>query len=301
MIHPTPVALFCYARPEHTRRTLHALAANELAGTTDVYAFADGPRSERDAQAVAATREVLRDARGFRSLEIIERETNLGLAKNISDGVGRTIALDGTCIVVEDDIVTARSFLRYMNMALAKYRDEPEVWHIAGWNYPIDPAGLPEAFFWRAMNCWGWATWEDRWAHFGRDTAAIGSAITSEQTRYVNLDGATDFFSQFEDNARGRTETWAIFWYLTIAMRKGLCLNPTVSLVENIGLDGSGEHCGLEEAAGPFDYNREIPALPTQIEEHQEALGRIQRHLRLPLHRRAAKALKRSIRNFVHP
>jgi len=56
-----------------------------------------------------------------------------------------------------------------MNEALEFYKDEPKVWHISGWNYPIDPEGLPDTFLWRAMNCWGWATWADRWQYFQRE------------------------------------------------------------------------------------------------------------------------------------
>ena len=41
---PAPVILFVYARPDHTERTLDALAANRLAAETDVHIFADAPR-----------------------------------------------------------------------------------------------------------------------------------------------------------------------------------------------------------------------------------------------------------------
>lgn len=34
-----PVILFTYNRPEHTKRTIEALAANELAAETDLYVF----------------------------------------------------------------------------------------------------------------------------------------------------------------------------------------------------------------------------------------------------------------------
>ena len=51
------------------------------------------------------------------------------------------------------------------------------------------------------------------------------------------------FWSQIEANLRGTLNTWAIFWYATIYEHSGLCLNPVISFVDNIGLDGSGENC----------------------------------------------------------
>jgi hypothetical protein len=42
---PAPVALFVYNRPDHTARTLEALAANGLAADTDATIFCDGAKS----------------------------------------------------------------------------------------------------------------------------------------------------------------------------------------------------------------------------------------------------------------
>jgi len=72
----------------------------------------------------------------------------------------------GKIIVLEDDLLTSPYFLKFMNEALEYYKNEKKVWHISGWNYPINNEGLDDVFFWRTMNCWGWATWADRWQYF---------------------------------------------------------------------------------------------------------------------------------------
>ena len=195
-----PVALFTYARPEHTRRTLEALAAADGATETDVFVYADGARGPQDADRVEATREVARKATGFRSLTLIGRDRNFGLAANIIGGVTDMFEQHDRLIVLEDDIVPARGFLDYMNVALCRYGDEKRVWHISGWNYPVDPEGLPPFFFWRTMNCWGWATWADRWAMFRKEPDRLLAEWSSERRREFNLDGAHDFFAQVEDN-----------------------------------------------------------------------------------------------------
>lgn len=51
-------------------------------------------------------------------------------------------------------------------------------------------------------------------------------------------------YQQLIDNHDGKVKTWAVFWYATIYFNKGLCLHPKASLIENIGFDGSGTHCG---------------------------------------------------------
>ena len=274
---PAPVVLAAYARPDHVRRTLEALAANHGAADTDVFVYCDGARGEQDREAVLATRTVIGNAAGFRSISIVERETNIGLAQNIILAVTEIVVDRGQVIVLEDDIVTSPGFLQFMNQALDQFRDRPEVWHISGWNYPIETSGLDDAFFLRVMNCWGWATWSDRWQHFQRAPEALVKAFSPSQRRAFNLDGAHDFFAQIESNVIGTKVTWAIFWYAAIFLRGGLCLNPARSLVQNIGFDGTGENCGIAPIAQSSMAGSDQLSLPHDIEESALAVQRIQK------------------------
>ncbi|MBW3107407.1 glycosyltransferase [Providencia rettgeri] len=239
-----PVVLFVYGRPVHTKRTIDALLLNPEASSTDLIIYSDGAKNNKHIDAVNQVREIIKTTSGFKSITLIEREKNYGLAQNIIDGVTKTIKEYGKIIVLEDDIVTSPSFLNFMNTALEKYKLSPEVWHISGWNYPLKTDDLPETFFWRTMNCWGWATWQDRWKHFEKKPKDIKENWDSETICKFNLDGSHNFFSQIEENITGKLDTWAIFWYATIYTHNGLCLNPTKSYVANIGNDGSGENCG---------------------------------------------------------
>ena len=296
-----PVALFTYARPEHTRRTLEALAAADGATETDVFVYADGARGPQDADRVEATREVARKATGFRSLTLIGRDSNVGVAANIVSGISNMFEEHDGVIVVEDDILVARGFLDYMNVALCRYRNEKRVWHISGWNYPIEPTGLPQFFFWRVMNCWGWATWSDRWNCFSNDPDPL-HRWPRPKVRSFNIDGYHDFFAQIADHECGLTDAWDIYWYATIFENDGLCLQPTRSFVQNIGLDGSGEHCGRGSEAQidlkmPFDGVLRLPP----VEINAEAVDRIKQHLWRPWYRRLLLRRRlRRVRQFWH-
>jgi hypothetical protein len=275
-----PVALFCYARPDHTRRTLDALARNTMAGQTDLIVFQDGLRSDTDRTAHAQVTPIVERTRGFRSLRIVRRPRNLGLADNIADGVTQAVSEYGRVIVMEDDLVTAPGFLAFLNAGLERYAQDERVWHISGWSYPIAPDGLGDCYFQRVMNCWGWATWADRWSFFSRDPAAAAARFDKDAQRRFNLDDAHDFHAQIRQNLNGSRRTWAIFWYETIFRHHGLCLNPAQSLVLNIGHDGSGENCGdtIDQAAPPdkiADWQ-----FPDLVAENPLALGRMRALLR---------------------
>ncbi len=273
-----PVALFVYARPDHTRRTLDALANNHGAADTDLTIFCDGARSDEDGKRVDAVASVVDQAKGFRSIRVVRRDHNMGLADNIISGVTEIVNQYGHVIVLEDDIETAPGFLDFMRAALDRYRDDSSVWHVSAWLYNIDRSGLPDYFLWPVMNCWGWATWADRWSHFDRDPERISRDWDASKRHRFNFNGAYNFYRQIIHNQEGRIRTWAVFWYATIFENGGLCLTATKPFVRNIGLDGSGEHGGIEPAQN-LDMDREFEGLPDDIGPSPEAMGRLSRKL----------------------
>ena len=239
-----PIVLFVYNRLDHTKQTIEALQKNELAKESELFIYSDAVKDENAVQSVDEVRKYIKTVDGFKKVTIIEREKNWGLANSIIDGVTKIVNEYGKIIVLEDDLVTSPYFLKFMNEALEFYKDEKKVWHISGWNYPIEIDGEEDVFFWRVMNCWGWATWSDRWQYFEKDVSKTIKKFSFKEVYQFNLDGYENFWAQVKDNRKGIIDTWAIFWYVTIFKNNGLCLNPLVSFVRNIGRDGSGTHCG---------------------------------------------------------
>ena len=239
-----PIVLFVYNRPGHTEQTVTALLKNELAYASDLIVYSDGPKNEAAFPKVEEVRSFIKDIRGFKSVSIIEREKNWGLADNIIDGVTTVVNKYGRVIVLEDDIVTSPFFLRFMNDALEFYENEEKVWHISGYMFPIDKTGLNSTFFTKGMFCWGWATWERAWKHYKRDPEKLPSQFSKEMIKDFNYDGTNAFFNQVLLNKSEKIRTWAIFWYAAIYCYNALCLCPRDSFVKNIGHDGSGVHCG---------------------------------------------------------
>lgn len=274
-----PVALFAYARPEHTRKTVEALAANDLAAETDLIVYSDAARGLVDESAVRAVRDYLKTIDGFRSVTVHERERNFGLADSIVDGVTATVNNCGKVIVVEDDLVTSPCFLRYMNDGLRIYENEERVMHVAAHMFDIDPDGLPEAFFLRQSSCWGWGTWARAWQYFHRDSADIVALFGVEDIRRFNLDGSLDYWSQLLANHKGRLKTWAVYWYACVFAQGGLCLHPRSSLVDNIGHDGSGTNCGADSSQQFPVCTFPITQFPEGVSENTAAMERYQGYL----------------------
>jgi hypothetical protein len=289
-----PVCLFVYNRPRHTSETLKHLLRNELADQSDLIVFSDGPRRDEDKPAVAEVRALVSSLDGFHSVSLIERENNLGLADSITSGVSEVCERYGRVIVLEDDLETSPAFLQFMNAALDFYQDNAAVWHISGWNYPMEDLDIPGAFFTRMMNCWGWATWADRWRNFEKNPEKLIQEMGRQEIHRFNMENRCKLWPFVLANQSGKLNTWAIFWYSTIFTDQGLCLNPKNSFVRNIGMDNTGMHC-----TSPMPQSIELSrnadiGFPVEITENERALnaiGNYYRYLRLKGVLRRVKSL----------
>lgn len=239
-----PIVLFVYNRPWHLRQTVESLNKNELAESSELFIFSDGPKSEKGRKKIFEVREYCKTITGFKSVTLIEREWNLGLGNSIITGVTEIINKYGRIIVLEDDIISSPFFLKFMNDALEIYKDIPKVMHISGYMFPVN-GELPETFFYRATSCWGWATWKRAWNRFELDADKLLKSIKNKRLQHeFDIKGSMKYFDMLRDNANGKIDIWAIRWYASVFLEDGLCLHPGESLVNNCGHDGSGIHCG---------------------------------------------------------
>lgn len=255
-----PIVLFVYDRLEHTKQTVEALKKNQLASESILFIYSDAEKDESNTRNVNQVREYIKTINGFKKVIIKKREVNWGLADSIIDGVTKIVKEYDKIIVLEDDMVTSPYFLKFMNEALSFYEHEKKVWHITGWNYPINTDGLSDVFLWRFMICWGWATWSDRWKYFEKDVDKTIRDFSKKEIEYLNLDNHDNAWLQVLANKKQKINTWAIFWYATICKQQGLCLNPSRPLILNIGFDGTGQHCNEEShfSTKPANTNKFI-------------------------------------------
>lgn len=238
-----PVVLFVYGRLDHTERTVRALLLNELAVDTDLIVYSDGARNAQDVGAVEEVRSYVRSLSGFKSVTLKCRSKNFGLAKNIIEGVTETFLEHERLIILEDDLVTAPTFLRYMNDALTLYAQDERVVSVHGYIYPVK-ATLPDVFFLLGADCWGWATWRRGWQVFNGDGQALLAELERKKLSHAfDFDGSYPYTQMLKDQVAGKNSSWAIRWYASAFLAEKLTMYPARSLVRNIGNDNSGTHC----------------------------------------------------------
>lgn len=275
-----PIALFVYNRPEHTRRTIKFLQQNLLANDSRLFIFSDAAKTALDENEVNQVREIIKYIEGFKSVKIITRKQNMGLANSIIDGVTYLVNEYGSVIVFEDDLISSPYTLDYFNKALYKYKTEESVMHISAYMYPLKNANeMPQTFFYRVAHSWGWATWKRAWDNFNPDIDNLIQQFDRNKIHEFSIQRKMNFWKQINEFKAGKNNSWAIRWYASMFLKGGLSLNPSKSLINNIGHDGSGIHSNKEDIYNVSVNEKTIEYFPDVIAENPVAYEKVKNFL----------------------
>ena len=229
-IAPIPIILFAYARPDHLRETLNCLRENRV---PLIYAFSDGPRTTDKISLVNQVRDMLR-AIDWCEVILVEREINLGLGTSILSGVTKVLDKHKAAIIFEDDLICVPGTYNYLCAALNQYQDDDRVMSVTGWTHPlITPRSVTDLpYFDGRAECWVWGTWARTWNGMEVDAKTL-----MEKCR----DHGIDIYRYGVDlvnmaNVELRQNIWAVRLLYLHILKKGLCLRPPWSMVENIGI-----------------------------------------------------------------
>lgn len=251
-----PVVVFAYNRPDHLNQTLAALAAADLARDSRVRVYADGPRNEGAREGVAAVRAVLDDPvwhDRFGTFEVVASDENNGLARAIIGGVTEVVEQAGRVIVLEDDLIVSRDFLRFMNDALDFYEADQTVGSISGFcPLKAPPPGYTADVMRVPRNCsTGWATWADRWREVDW-TAADAPRLYRDPAFRKRFNAAgSDRVDRLRRQMQGTVSSWSIRFGLWQAASGRDTIFSSVNRLVNSGYDGSGVNTRAGEAINP--------------------------------------------------
>lgn len=244
----SPIVLFVYNRPEHTRKTLRALSKNNLASESVLYIYCDGTPIDCISELKEnndLVKKVIREEQWCKEVVIIEAETNKGLANSVISGVTEIVNRYGKIIVLEDDLVTSTYFLEYMNNALNVYANNLEVIQISGFSFPSPKIkSTNSSYFLTLTSTWGWATWKQAWDIIDFECSDYKILKKDKNLAYrFNHNGSYDYKKMFlQQMESDKISSWGIRFYWNAFKQNAVILFPDKSLVINNGWDSSGKH-----------------------------------------------------------
>ncbi len=277
-----PVGIVAHRRPEHLRDCLESLRRNAEFSTTEVTVFIDGPRDESEAVLTAQVAEIVASFGSNNNVHAVMRSANLGLAQSVIQAVDSQLARHDSVIMLEDDLIVSQHFLRFMNEAMRRYRDDDRVASVHGYVYPVKTE-LPETFFLRGADCLGWGTWRRAWSVFEADGHALEAQLQQlgpDAVQDFNFGGSYPYSRMLERQASGLTDSWAIRWYASTFVRGMLTLYPSRSLVVHAGGDGSGTNVGVTDVFDVVLSELPVDVADVQPEESEEARSAFEAYFR---------------------
>jgi len=243
----SPIVIFVYNRPEHTNKLLESLMGCEELTQSKIYVFSDGPKDVKDGLCVEKVREAISDFAKIQDCEITKREVNIGLASSVITGVAQVLQNHTSVIVLEDDLVVSKDFLRFMNWGLRVFKSQPRIFSLTGYSFPNGYFSIPahyenRVFLSPRCGSWSWATWRDRWEKVDWDLLDFEEFASDERRVSKFNEIGWDLSRMLELQRSGGIDSWAIRFCYAHFKSSAYCLHPVSTLVHNAGLDRTGTH-----------------------------------------------------------
>ena len=277
----SPICLFVYKRYETTKLMLESLLACPECKDSELYVFMDEARNDDEARAVERVRQLFDNLQGFRKVNLFPARMNKGMANSVIDGVTKVLQEHDDIIVLEDDLVVSPDFLQFMNAALKTYKDRSDIWSISGYTprlQELEGDGRNGVFVVPRAQCWGWATWSDRWETVDWEVSDFSRLAQSKELRKEFDKGGNDLFRTLEMERRERIESWAVRWAYAAAKQSRWTVNPMQSKVQNIGLKSSESHVGWHDERHNVELHGNATVIDPDVRADETLVNAFKKH-----------------------
>lgn len=253
-----PISVSVYIRIEHLKKSIESLKKNTLAKQSILYIFSDGPK-KGDEQAVKEMRKYLKSINGFKQIHIVEREVN-NRVKNNRDAQKMLVEQYGKMICVEEDVVCAPGFLSFINKGLDYYKNNKKIFSISGYSIPVEmPADYKLDYYTNMyFNGWGFGIWKDRYEQIKDiNIDDFKKMLKSKKMKhYVKNIASHDALYLFHLEAIKDLDALDVKIAYHEMKNDLFCVFPIKSLTNNIGCDGTGEHCAISNRFDVEPWNK---------------------------------------------
>jgi hypothetical protein len=248
-----PILIPTLNRYEHFKRCVNSLKECEFSSNSDLFIALDYPLKDSHWKGYVEILNFIDGLNGFKSVNIIKREYNMGAYKNSEDALKFIFSKYDILIFTEDDNVFSKDFLHFINTGLSKYRYNEQIFSICGYNYPtkMPKSYKDEIYIWQGYSAWGVGLWRDKFLKIDWSEEIVQSSVK---------DFLKNYFKIFEFNKIANIYLPALLNMYNRKLIHGdiyICMNqflnnmysvfPVQSRVRNIGNDGSGENCVILE------------------------------------------------------
>lgn len=259
-----PVIIPTLCRFDHFQQCIESLSHCTWADKTEVYVALDYPAKDSHWEGYKKIKNYLENTSlNFKKLHVVVRERNYGFGPN---GNLRTLLRPimeqyESFIMSEDDNIFSPNFLVFINKGLTKFKDDKSVLAINGYRhfYPIQKKS--NTFFRQNVDfsAWGYGIWSETFkslppCDYFKTNFSLKTFFRIKQN--VGKNRALDYWSYYFRPFKAWFDApMSVYAYLN---NMDIIMPAEVSLVRNIGWDGSGEHCDTMDSLAQKHLTQKI-------------------------------------------
>jgi len=235
----TPILFLVFNRPDTTKRVFEEI---KKAKPKQLFIAADGPRTKEEEEKTNSVRKyVISNINWPCKVKKLFRRKNLGCKYAVSGAIDWFFDNVTEGIILEDDCLPDKSFFRFCQELLKRYKNDERIMSISGQNY-IGKFNVQESYlFSKYAFIWGWATWKRAWEKMDFELKKYCEIKKEEKLKknYPNFIERKLRERKIRNVLNKKVDTWDIQWSVSHNINKKLCIIPKINLVENIGFSNN--------------------------------------------------------------
>lgn len=233
----TPLLLLIYNRPEVTKVLFNKIKKIK---PKIIYIAADGPKEndQNDLERCEKVRNIFNKIDWNCKIHKRYNKKNYGCRNSIIQSINWFFKKEKYGIILEDDCIPSTDFFWLSKILLKKYEKNNKVFCISGSNYLKNFQKVNNSYYFsKYPHCWGWATWRRAWKKNEPNIKFWPKFKNSLDWRDINNNMIEHKYWNkiFDKCYKGKFNSWAYPWTLSVWKNKGLTIIPKKNLVKNIG------------------------------------------------------------------
>ena len=256
-----PILVMVYDRLDSFKKCITSLQNCKESAESVLYISSDAAYRTQDVEKIDAIRDFIQTVSGFKKIVQILQNENKGLNNAYYESINLIFKEHDTFIFLEDDIVVAPDFLKFMNSGLKFYKTDNKVISISGFShgvfYDFEESLKSKVYFTNRWCPWGFASWKEKMQNVPDLSLEALKADLNDKAFVKKLNAiGIDLFTAFQRKLYKKDPLLLDYRYVHHMVKNNLyTVTPYTTKTFNIGNDGQGTRTRKNEKFTSFNLD----------------------------------------------
>lgn len=267
------ILVMVYDRLDSLQKCIQSLQRCPESSESVLYISSDAAYKTEDVSKIEAVRSYMATVTGFKQVVPITPKENRGLNGSYNAAIDLIFKEHETFIFLEDDIILAPDFLKFVNEGLAFYKNDSKIISISGFShsvfFEVEQQLKSKVYFTNRWCPWGFASWKSKMLAVPSLSVAELQQDLNDKSFVKKLDEiGIDLFTAFQRKLHKKEPLVLDYRYVHHMVKNDLyTVTPFTTKTFNIGNDGQGTRTQKNEKYTRFNTATLAKVVPFQFSE----------------------------------